>query len=133
MDWNNKMNIRPHFRFSFASLSLLVYLMVANVANGLYAGLLIQPSHIFQLASVMAFLWALGWWIIDDNKRHGLTWVQSYGVFLYVIGWLIIPIYLFRTQGSKAFLPLFSFAGVYVATYIFGIIIAVVINILRNL
>ena len=133
MNWNNKMNIRPHFRFSFASLSLLVYLMVANVANGLYTGLLIQPSPVFQLVSAIAFIWALGWWIIDDNKRYRLTWVQSYGVFLYVIGWLIIPIYLFRTRGSRAFLPILLFAGIYVATYIFGIMIAVVINILRNL
>jgi hypothetical protein len=133
MDWISKMNVQPHFRFSLATLALLVYLMLANVANGLYTGLLIQPSPVFQLASAMAFIWALGWWIIDDNKRYGLTWVQSYGVFLYVIGWMIIPIYLFRTRGSKAFLPLLLFAGIYLATYVFGIIIAVVINVLRNL
>jgi len=133
MDWNNKMNVQPRFQFSIATASLLVYLLLANAANGLYAGLLIQPSPVFQLASTIAFLGALGWWIIDDNKRNGLTWVQSYGVFLYVIGWIIIPIYLFRTRGSKAFLFLLSFAGIYVATYIFGVIIAVVINILRNL
>ena len=133
MDLNSNMNIRPFSRFSPATLSLLVYLMLANIANGLYAGFLLRPSPAFQLVSVMAFVWALGRWIIDDNKRYGLTWVQSYGVFLYVIGWMIIPIYLFRTRGSKVFLPLLLFAGIYVSTYIFGIIIAVVINVLRNL
>src|SRR5262245_28897854 len=99
------MNIKPHSRFSLATLSLLVYLMLANVASGLYTGLLVQPSPAFRLASVMAFLWALGWWIIDDNKRYQLTWVQSYGVFLYMIGWMIIPIYLFRAGGPKAIFP----------------------------
>lgn len=127
------MNVQPRFQFSIATASLLVYLLLANAANGLYVGLLLQPSSIFQLVSAIAFLWALGWWIIDDNKRYGLTWVQSYGVFLYVIGWIIIPIYLFRTRGSRALLLILLFAGIYVATYIFGIIMAIVINILRNL
>ena len=124
---------QPRFRFSAATLALLVYLMLVNVANGLYAGLGMQPSPVFQLTSTVAFGWALGWWIIEDNKRFRLKWVDNYGVFLYVIGWMIIPVYLFRTRGSKAFLPLLLFIGIYVGAFIFGIILAVVINILRNL
>ncbi|MCI0550689.1 MAG: hypothetical protein L0287_07020 [Anaerolineae bacterium] len=126
------MDIQPHTRFSLAAVFLLIFLLLANAANGLYAGLLIQSSPVFQLASTLAFLWVLGWWIIDDDKIYGLTWVQSYGVFLYIISWIIIPIYLFRTRGSKAFLFLLLFAGIYLATYIFSVMIAVMINVLRN-
>ena len=132
MHWDNRMNIQPRARFSLATLFLLIFLLISNAANGLYAGLIIRPSPVFQLASTLAFLWVLGWWIIDDNKLYGLTWVQSYGVFLYIISWIIIPIYLFRTRGSKAFLFLLLFAGIYLATYIFGVLIAVMINVLRN-
>ena len=133
MHWDNKMNIQPRARFSLATLCLLIYLLLANTANGLYAGLFIQPSPVFQLTSTLAFLWVLAWWIIDDNKIHGLTWVQSYGVFLYIISWIIIPIYVFRTRGSKALLFLLLFTGIYLATYIFGVMIAAMINVLRNL
>ena len=117
--WNNEVELKNQLPFSLATLSLLVYLMLANVAYGLYAGFLIQPSSVFQLASAVAFIWVLGWWIIDDNKRYGLTWVHSYSVFLYVIGWMIIPIYLFKTRGSRAFLPILLFAGIYAADLYF--------------
>lgn len=127
-----KMN-QPSLRFPPATLALLVYFVLLNIANGLYAGLGMQRSPVFQLASVIAFVWVLGWWVIEDNKRFRLTWVESYGVFLYIMGWMIIPVYLFKTRGSKAFLPLLFFVGVYVVSFIIGVVIAIIINIFRNL
>ncbi len=98
------------------------FLLLANIITGLYAGLSIQRSAGFQLVYTLIFWAGLTWWFLDDSRNHGWNWLQSWGIFLYAAGWLIVPYYLFKTRGLKALLIVLLLIGLYFGTYATGAI-----------
>jgi len=68
----------------------------------------------------IAFIWAVGWWIREENRRHRIAPLYCDGLLI-SIGWLVlIPYYLFKTLGLKGFIPLFTLIVVFVAGSIVG-------------
>lgn len=100
------------------------FLILTQFMNGFqnaHATLFDTPNYLGWLV----FYWALGWWFINDSRNHGITWVDRYmdmGMFLY-IGWIfLVPIYLFKTYGWKAFFIIGLLLGMVAIAYIAGVV-----------
>ena len=120
--------VQSRFQLSLPLIFLSLCILLTNIANGVYIGLAIQRSAAFQYFGLMGQLWALGWWITDDNKKFGLTWVSNLEILLYFLNWIVIPVYLFRTRGWKAFLILGGFIVLYIWFYFLGVIIGILVK-----
>ncbi len=103
-----------------------MFLLIVQIANALYFARGIEPSAAFELMSSIGFLWLMGWWLKEDSKKRGVKWVYDMGFFLYLAWIFIIPYYLFKTRGLKALLTILSFVGIFLGTYLVGIIVYLV-------
>lgn len=127
------MGIQSTSRISVYAIFFIIFLLLSNIANSLYIGLAIQPSPAFSLLSTVCLFWIIGWWAIEDGKNYEPNWIYGWGLFLYVGVWFIVPFYLFKTRGSKAFLTILAFSVIYFGSYILGLIVGVVILLLKSL
>ncbi len=109
--------------FSTPTLLLCVFLLVAQIANGLYSVRGVEPSLAFELISIIGFVWLINWWLKEDSKRHRVKLVYDIGFFLYLAWMFIIPYHLFKTRKLKAFITILSFIGIFLGTYLVGIIV----------
>jgi hypothetical protein len=117
---------------SLPTLLLAMFILIANTAIGLHYGLSIQPSGALNLVYAMGIFWGLSWWLINDSQKYEWKWYLDWGIFLYVVGWLLVPFYLFKTRGTKAFLILFLFITFYLGTLVGGLIYGSVISMLMR-
>lgn len=112
--------------FSTPLICLFIFLLIVHVANGLYYARALEPSPTFYLLYSLGFFLLVAWWLKEDSKSYGIKWVYDMGLFLY-LGWMfILPYYLFKTRGIKAFITIFSFIGIFVGTYLIGVVVSLI-------
>jgi hypothetical protein len=102
---------------------LYIFLLVTQPAFGLYTARGIEPPGLFRLLYSLCFLWIIGWWLQRDSRERGFSLVYDMGFFLLIAWPIIMPYYLFKTRGPKAFLTLLAFLAVYLGTYIMTVVI----------
>jgi hypothetical protein len=91
----------------------------------------IGNSNSFNFGYTLAFYWALGWWFINDSRKHGAPWFNKYmdmGMYLYIAWIFIVPYYLFRTRGWKAIYIIGLLFGIYFGAYIIGALLYLVFS-----
>jgi hypothetical protein len=103
--------------------SLIILLIIGQMLNVLYYANGIQPTGKFQILYSIGFFIAIVSWFKEDCKKNNIIWVIDMGFFLFVAWILIIPIYLFKTRGVRAFITILLFLGIYTSTYLFSLII----------
>ena len=59
----------------------------------------------------IAFSIAIASWAVDDAEKNGQGLCYDYDTFVYFAWPVILPVYLFRTRGLKAFVTLLGFAA----------------------
>lgn len=104
-------------------VTLVIFLLLTQIANAIYTAHNIEPSSTYSTLSAFGFLWVVGWWIKDDNRKYGLKLVYDLGLFLYLAWVFVIPYYLFKTRGRKAFVTLGWFLLLYFFTYLIGVMV----------
>ena len=114
----------PNSPASKPLILLFIFLLIVQIANGLYFARGIEPSPAFDLMYALGFLWLVGWWLKEDSKRYGVKWVYDMGFFLYLAWVFIVPYYLFKTRGLRAFITILSVVGIFSGTYLVGVIVA---------
>jgi len=82
---NKTENMKPESDASKPLILLCIFLLIVQIANGLYVARGIEPSLAFDLMYAIGFFWLIGWWLKEDSKRHGVTWVYDMGLFLYLV------------------------------------------------
>ena len=107
---------------SLPTLVFAIFIFTANTASGLHYGLSMPQAGALDLIYPVGIFWGLGWWLLNDSQKYGWKWHLDWGILLYVIGWLLVPFYLFKTRGRKAFLVILLFAGLYVGSHMFGLV-----------
>jgi hypothetical protein len=73
----------------------------------------------------LALYWAMGWWFVNDSQEYGVKWNDNYidmGLFLYLAWVFILPYYLFKSRGRKAFYTMLLILGIYFGASILGAI-----------
>src|SRR4030095_6468675 len=118
--------MRSKLQISMPSLLFGGFLSIAQFVNGFTNARTDGNLEITNYWYALAFYWALGWWFINDSRKHGNAWTDKYldmGMFLY-IGWIIlVPYYLFKIHGRKALYTIGLFLGASFGAYVAGVIL----------
>ena len=109
-------------------LLLAIHIFIANVATGLQYGFSAQPSASSNLVYALGIFWGLNWWLINDSQKYEWKWVFSWGNLVFLAGWILVPLYLFKTRGARAFLILFLFVALYFGAYLTGIVSGAILS-----
>ena len=94
-------------------------------ASALYSGLGAEEPPLFFLLTSVVWLWAIGWWLTDDLRKRRYAWFYCPGLFLHVASPLVLPYYLLKTRGWRAFITIGVFFAVSIAAAVLGIVIGV--------
>ncbi|HLM00851.1 MAG TPA: hypothetical protein VK400_07325 [Pyrinomonadaceae bacterium] len=81
----------------------------------------------FNILYVLGFWGILCWWLREDSKKYGVSWVLDIGFFLYVAWIFIVPYHLFKTRGLKAFVTILLFIGIFAVAYLLSLIVYLLI------
>jgi hypothetical protein len=65
-----------------------------------------------DMASRVALPLIMAWWVTADAQKRRRQLCYDYASFVFFVWPLIMPIYLFQTRGTRAFLTLLCFAGI---------------------
>jgi hypothetical protein len=98
------------------------FVLITGGASGAYAARHVEPAGGFLFLYV-GILTAIGYWLMWDSKRYGLTWAWDMGFFLYLAWPLIMPYYLLKTRGVKSSI-LITLA--IIGTYVVGEVITLI-------
>ena len=88
----------------------------AKMIEGIYSAHDLSTPGSFKWLYVAALLWGTGMWLERDNRRYRIDWMFDMGMYLYVAWPIVMPIYLIKTRGSKAYKPILFV----VLTFVFG-------------
>ena len=103
-----------------ANLMLFAFILLSGVADAIFKYYVGESPAGFDTLQSFATLYVLGYWLHADNRRHKFKWPYCQGVFVYVAGFIIIPYYLFKTRGARAFITLSIFVGMHVISMLIG-------------
>jgi len=78
---------------------------------------------VFEILYPIAFLGVVGWWFAEDCRRTGNSWPLDMGMYLYAAWMFILPYYLFKTRGRKAFVGIVAFIGANIAAWVVAVIV----------
>lgn len=66
-----------------------------------------------ELASGVAWSLVVSSWVTADARKRGRQLCYDYDSFVYFAWPVVVPVYLFQTRGTRAFLTLLCFAGIW--------------------
>ncbi len=79
-----------------------------------------------ELASSVALPLVLASWVMADARKRGRRLCYDFDSFVYFAWPVVVPVYLFQTRGTRAFLTLLCFAGIWlVAAFVAFIVLLV--------
>lgn len=107
-----------------ANLLLVAFLFVLQTLSVAYSVLEVESTAAFELLATFGTLYAFGYWLEIDNRKHNFRWPYCRGVFLYIASLLLIPYYLFKTRGKYALLLLLIFLCLYILASLTGVLVA---------
>ena len=100
---------------------LYIFVVIAQFAHAIYTATgAWEPNPTFSFIYAMGFLWIIGWWLITDSRRRGISWVYDLGLFLYIAWPILITYYLIKTRRTKGLLVIFGFLVAYVGAWLLG-------------
>ena len=91
------------------AIVLLVYVFLAQFVEGLYAVREIEMPYSTFFLSRLAFVWLVWWWLREDSRRRGVTWMLDLGMFLMIAWPLLLLYHLFKTRGWAGLIPILWF------------------------
>ncbi len=101
------------------------FLLFANTVGGAYA-LFGFDAAAFGLLTQLGLLYVIGYWLLKDSQKRNFKLPYCPGLILSIAWPILLPYYLFKTRGGKAFLTILIFAGAYILTTALGAVIAVI-------
>lgn len=110
-------------RLTSPTALLYIFLILTQIATGLYLASGLEPPAFFTLTYTLGFLWIIGWWLRTDSSKTGVRWVYDMGLFLYVAWPFVLPYYLIKSRGAKGLLVILGFVGVYIGATVIGMML----------
>jgi hypothetical protein len=107
-----------------ANLLLFAFMLLAEAPGVIFSIMAREPPAGFDLLKTFGYLYVLGYWLQVDSRRHAFEWPFCRGIFLNLLWVILIPYYLFKTRGVRAFLTLLIFGGMYVVSMLAGVVAA---------
>lgn len=110
-----------------ANVSLFAFVLLAEAPSAIFSVTATEPPVGFDLLKQVGYLYAIGYWLHVDSRRHNFKWPYCRGIFLHLIWMFLVPYYLFKTRGVRAFLTILIFAGMYMVSLLIGALAAAVL------
>ena len=79
-----------------------------------------------ELASSVALPLVVASWVMADARKRGRPLCYDFDSFVYFLWPVVVPVYLFQTRGTRAFLTLLCFAGIWLVAGLVGLIVLLV-------
>jgi hypothetical protein len=111
------------------TLTIWLYFIALGMASGMSPGN--QLPKRADLAASVGLAFVISYWVISDARKRGYRLCYDYDSFVYFAWPLVVPIYLFRTRGIRAFLTLLCFGGVCLTAAAIGFVMMPVRGFLR--
>jgi hypothetical protein len=105
------------------TLMLGMYAVASCIVSGLGGG---QSGSPADLASGLAFPLIIASWVTFDARKRGHRLCYDYDSFVFFAWPIVVPVYLFRTRGTRAFLTLAAFVGLWLVVMIATFLISAV-------
>jgi hypothetical protein len=106
------------------TLMLWVYALAMGVASGM------SPAESLSgradLISRAGLGLILATWVSADAQKRNWPLCYDYGSFVFLAWMVVVPVYLFRTRGARAFLTLLCFVGISVSSTMIATVIFIV-------
>ena len=107
-------------KISLPTALLCIFMVATQIIGGFYIARGIELPPAYVLLNALGFIWITGWWLQRDSRAHGVKWVLDMGLFLYLTWPFSMLYYLFKTRGSRAFLIILAFLGIYAGASALG-------------
>jgi hypothetical protein len=65
-------------------------------------------------------------WVMADAQKRQRQLCYDYGSFVFFAWPVVVPVYLFRTRGVRAFLTLLCFAGIWLVAMLVALVVFIV-------
>lgn len=114
-------------KLTFLTFFLYLFVIITQMISGIYLSHGIEPSAAYTFLYTIGFLWVIGWWVKTDSRKYGIAWVMDMGLLVYMAWPFFMPYYLVKTRGLKGLLYVFAFVSVYVAAFVAGIVVYVLV------
>ena len=114
------------------ALLLYLFVVITQFAYGVYAGAQLDLPPAVPLLYWPGFLWAVGWWLRTDSRKHNVAVVYDLGFFLYIAWPIVMPYYLVKTRGAKGLLLILGFIVAYAGAAMLGILVSELLIALRS-
>jgi hypothetical protein len=108
-------------RLGSTTVLLYVFVVITQIATGIYLASGIETPALFQLLYPVCFLWIIGWWLWDDSKKRQIPWIYDLGFFLYLAWPFILLYHLVNSRGVKGLLVIAGFVAVYYVALLAGL------------
>jgi hypothetical protein len=103
---------------------LFAFILVSQTTDTMFSFTRTEPPPGFDTLISFSQLYALGYWLHADSLRRNFKWPYCRGVLVYAAGFIIIPYYLFKTRGARAFLTLLILVSMLVVATLAGALAA---------
>jgi hypothetical protein len=103
-----------------AEILLFVFLLVFALSWAVNAITHEQINPAVDLARRLAFPVILALWVASDAQVRHRSLCYDFDTFVFFAWPVMVPYYLFRTRGSRAFVTLLAFVGIYLAAMALG-------------
>lgn len=97
--------------------ALVVVLLLSNLASALYAAEGLPDPRGVSLVCYILVTTIVYFWFKRFAAAHHISLPFDFGWFLYLAWWVIVPYYLFKVRGWKAFRTILPFVAAYLVTY----------------
>ena len=102
---------------------LIVFELLIDIGNGIYAAHAIDPSPLFSLLATWGLIAGLCWWLETDNKKYQMPFVYDWQFLLSFGAIIFLPYYLFKTRGIKGGLTIMGILGLLLSTYLIRVLV----------
>jgi hypothetical protein len=107
------------------NMLLFAFILVSQATDTMFSFTRTEPPPGFDTLISFGQLYALGYWLHADSlRRPNFNWPYCRGVFVYAAGIIVVPYYLFKTRGARAFLTLLIFVSMVVVATLAGALAA---------
>jgi hypothetical protein len=120
-----------NYRLSILVL-LGILLFVYHLGMGVYYGVGLEPSPVFDFLYSSAFICGIVWWLRADGQKYQVRFVYCLGVLVGIAWPILIPYHLFKTRGRRGFIPLLIFIGIFLAAFLLAGFLAIGLHLLRG-
>src|SRR5438309_354548 len=101
--------------------SVFVTTVAASTVAVIYGLMGVQPSPLPALFLAFAPLISVIFWVQSDARFHRLATIQDLGFFVYLLWPVLVPWYVIKTRGTRAWTLALLLLGAVVAPLILGL------------